>query len=351
MTIKKRAFARAGLIGNPSDGYFGKTISIIIRNYAAEVELSESPELRIIPGPGDDPRSYRSLAELVSDVELNGYYGAVRLIKAIIKLFAQYCREESIELEAKNFRISYRTNIPRRVGLAGSSAIITAAIRALREFYGVEIPQEVQPSIALSAERDELGIGAGLQDRVIQTYEGLVYMDFAEEIMKAKGRGEYQRLDPGLLPPLFVAYDTTLGEGSEVFHNNIRERFERGEEKVVSAMRKFAELTDAARDALLGGRAQKIGPMMSENFDLRRSLYRLSRRNLQMIEIARAAGAHAKFAGSGGAAIGTYESEKTLRKLTQTYRAAGYEIFEPIVTGPGEKASAPRTRGQSPAGI
>ena len=46
------------------------------------------------------------------------------------------------------------------------------------EFYGVEIPLEAQPSFVLSIERDELGIAAGLQDRVIQVYEGLVYMDF-----------------------------------------------------------------------------------------------------------------------------------------------------------------------------
>ena len=31
--IRKRTYARAGLLGNPSDGYYGKTISIIVRNF------------------------------------------------------------------------------------------------------------------------------------------------------------------------------------------------------------------------------------------------------------------------------------------------------------------------------
>ena len=35
MIIAAHAYARAGLVGNPSDGYFGKTISFIIRNFAA----------------------------------------------------------------------------------------------------------------------------------------------------------------------------------------------------------------------------------------------------------------------------------------------------------------------------
>ena len=338
MLIRKQAFARAGLIGNPSDGYFGKTISIIIRNYSATVALEETPQLSIVPNPNDDPRSYSSIDELVTDVKLSGYYGGVRLIKAIIKRFAQYCSDNAIRLEPKNFTISYETNIPRGVGLAGSSAIITAAIRALKQFYAVEIPREIQPSIVLSAERDELAIGAGLQDRVIQTYEGAVYMDFSRRIMDAKGRGEYEPLDPSLLPPIFIAYDTSLSEGSEVFHNNIRERFERGEKKVVSAMQTFADLTDKARDALIGGQPKLLGPLMSENFDLRKSLYRLSKRNIQMIEIARAQGAHAKFAGSGGAAIGTCNNKNTFQSLAEAYRAANFEIFKPLVNQKHENA-------------
>ncbi len=49
MIIRTNANARAGLIGNPSDGYFGKTISIICRNFAARVTCYESPRLAIVP--------------------------------------------------------------------------------------------------------------------------------------------------------------------------------------------------------------------------------------------------------------------------------------------------------------
>ena len=47
MIIVKNTYARAGLIGNPSDGYFGKTISFSIRNFRAQVVLYESPQLEI----------------------------------------------------------------------------------------------------------------------------------------------------------------------------------------------------------------------------------------------------------------------------------------------------------------
>ena len=190
MIIRTAAYARAGLIGNPSDGYFGKTISVIVRNFAARITLYESPDLVIVPSQQDHSR-FKNIPDLVRDVKLNGYYGGVRLIKATIKRFAEYCTLHSIELPERNFTIEYQTNIPRQVGLAGSSGIITATLRALMQFCGVQgIPKETQPSLILSVERDELGISAGLQDRVIQVYEGAVYMDFRRDLVENEGRGQ-----------------------------------------------------------------------------------------------------------------------------------------------------------------
>ena len=125
------------------------------------------------------PSRFRSIHELARDVQLHGYYGGIRLVKATIKRFVDYCEREGLALHERNFSVRYETNIPRQVGMAGSSAIIVATLRCLMEFYGVEIPLHVQPSLVLSVETEELGIAAGLQDRVIQCYEGLVYMDFA----------------------------------------------------------------------------------------------------------------------------------------------------------------------------
>ena len=37
MIIQTKAYPRVGLIGNPSDGYFGKTISFVFKNYPENV--------------------------------------------------------------------------------------------------------------------------------------------------------------------------------------------------------------------------------------------------------------------------------------------------------------------------
>src|SRR5688572_25093022 len=144
MIIIAHAYARAGLVGNPSDGYFGKTISFIIRNFRATVKLWESPHFEIVPTHGDFAR-FASVDAFLKDQKLHGYYGGMRLIKAAIKKFHEYCHRHDIELSDRSFTVSFDTDIPRLVGLSGSSAIVVAMLRALMQFYAVEIPRHLLP--------------------------------------------------------------------------------------------------------------------------------------------------------------------------------------------------------------
>lgn len=331
--IRQQGFARAGLIGNPSDGYHGKTISFLVRDFHADVILYEWEDLELILSQEDRSR-FGSVRELARDVRLHGYYGGVRLVKATIKKFVDYCLKQNLPLHERNFSIRYESNIPRQVGLAGSSAIIVATLRALMEFYGVEIPLHLQPSLALSVETEELGIVAGLQDRVIQVYGGLVYMDFAREAMRQEcgyRYGVYERLDPALLPPLYLAYSEEEGEPTEVTHRPLRVRFDQGDPDVVGAMQRFARLTDDAKKSLLAGDADRLSRLIDENFDTRRSICQLQPAHVRMIETARQAGASAKFAGSGGAIIGTYRDETMYLRLKRDLEAIGCRVLKPVI--------------------
>ena len=331
MIIRNKGYARAGLIGNPSDGYFGRTISLIVRNFAAEVTLYESPRLTIVP-QRSDRQEFADLEDLVGDVRMHGYYGGIRLIKAAIKRLRDYCRGKGIELPKKNFTIEYETDIPVRVGLAGSSGIITATMRALLEFYGVTVPKAMLPNLILSVELEELGIGAGLQDRVIQVYEGVVFMDFDKERMEREGHGLYEELDTGKLPPLFIAYHDSLAEGTEVTHNDLRSRFNRGEAAVLKGIEEWAGLTLKARDLIVAGKGKEIGPLMNRGFDLRRELIKISEGNMRLIETGRKLGAWTQFAGSGGAVVGTYDGDPgRLAKLEQAYGEFGAKVIVPTV--------------------
>jgi len=331
MIIRRKAYARAGLIGNPSDGYFGKTISIIARNFAAEVTLFESPRLAILP-QRSDCLEFGSLEELVADVRLHGYYGGIRLIKAAIKRFTDYCRRQQMALPDRNFTIEYQTGIPVRIGLAGSSDIVTATMRALMDLYEVHVPKPSLPNLILSVELDELGIGAGLQDRVIQVYEGAVFMDFDKGVMERDGHGIYDPLDPQLLPPLFIAFHDNLAEGTEVTHNDLRSRYNRGDPQVLEGMRRWAQLAQDARDLIVAGCGREIGPLMNENFDLRSKLLNISEGNRRLVETGRKLGAATKFAGSGGAVIGTHDGDPgRLKRLKTAYAEFGARVIVPEI--------------------
>lgn len=336
MIIRCRAYPRAGLIGNPSDGYFGKTIAFTFSNFHAEVVLFQTPELEIQPNARDHSR-FLSIHDLHRDVQRHGYYGGIRLLKAAVKRFYDYCQKNHIELDDRNFTLRYSTNIPTQVGLAGSSAIITACMRALMSFYQVQIPKPVLAGLVLSVENVELGIPAGLQDRVTQSYEGVVYMDFNKALMERQGYGHYEEIDMSLLPPVYIAYRSELAEGTEVFHNNIRARWENREPAVVAAMEEWAGYAAQVRDLLLQRQGHRIAPLLDANFDLRRKIYNISQSNIQMVETARSVGASAKFTGSGGAIVGTYADEPMYKKLEEAMQAIGIRVFKPkLIKSAGE---------------
>lgn len=56
MIIEEKAYARAGLVGNPSDIFHGKTISLLFDRFQARVVLYETPDLVIVPNERDQSR-------------------------------------------------------------------------------------------------------------------------------------------------------------------------------------------------------------------------------------------------------------------------------------------------------
>ena len=291
-TIKTRSFARAGFLGNPSDGYFGKTISFAFLNFGVELTLTESARLRFVPGEVDDA-TFESPEQLVRDLRLYGYYGGIRLLKAVTKRFWEWCN--------------------------------------LTRFYNVEIPIEIAPTICLEAEKEELRINCGFQDRVIQMYNGVVFMDFEKSFVEANNRGKYERLDPALMPNLYVSYDAARAEESGEAHKEVKRLFEAKNTDVLSAMSEFADIAQQGRDAIVSGKPEKLPALVNANFDLRDSIFHVAEENRRMVMTARKSGASAKFAGSGGAIVGTYEDDAQFAALERDLAAIGCRTIRPTI--------------------
>jgi len=334
--IKKTVYPRIGFLGNPSDGFFGKTISFPLKNFKAEVVLWPSEQLKFIPNI-EDQEEFSSIADLFEVTQTQGYYGGIRLLKAATSVFYRYCKKEKIKLAKKNFSIVYRSNIPMQRGLAGSSAIVIGTLKALIDFYQIgekTILPAILSGIALEAEVSELRITAGLQDRVVQSYEQPVYMDFGRNAFSENGGafGSYKTFSEKLLPPMGLVWSRSMSESGKA-HSDIRSRFENGDSEVISAMEKFAAIAESGMEALKKKDFDKICQLVNANFDLRRELYGdkvVGRDNIDMIEKARQLGAAAKFPGSGGAVMFVARENK-ITEIISKLSKLGYRSERVII--------------------
>jgi len=96
-------------------------------------------------------------------------------------------------------------------------------------------------------------------------------------------------------------------------------------------MARLGSLAAQGRDALLARDTARLADLINQNFDTRRAIYRLPPWQIAMVETARACGASAKFAGSGGAIVGTYDAEPTFETVRRRLAAIGSRTIKPDV--------------------
>jgi len=328
--IETIGYPRAALIGNPSDGFNGETVAFTFSNFSAQAKLSPSNQL-VLASHNAKTVTFSSIDHLISEIKTRGYSPPVALVQATIKQFWEHSSKTSSLNSHQLFRLQTVSDIPYQVGIAGSSAIIVAVLRALMRHYKVQIEKPVLASLALSVETEELNIPGGLQDRVTQVYQGLMHMDFSKAHFRRQGYGQYEALDPKILPHLYIAWRSSSAEGSEVFHNDIRERFDKNDKEILLAIERWKKLTQDFLEGLKLQDITKLQHAMDENFDQRAQIYQISADNLEMIRIARACSASAKFAGSGGAIIGIYDHSDTYNQLQQCFAKKNINILKPKI--------------------
>jgi glucuronokinase len=278
-----RAFARAALAGNPSDGYGGAVLAVCVPQLAAHADAVAAPDARSEPPSA--------------------------LVDAAIARFGR-----------GPCAVRWATSVPREVGLGGSSAIVTATVRALCALHGHELASDELAEMALAVEVEDLGIAAGPQDRYAQAHEGLVLMDFAG------ARPRVERLDPALLPALYLAWRGDAAEASHAVHGGLRERG--GERHVRAGMQRLAGHARTAAEALRGGDHAAFAAALDASLDERAALVDLDPRHEAMVHAARDAGASANYAGSGGAIVGTLPPDG-FEPVVRALRVFGCEVIAP----------------------
>lgn len=313
-SVVSSAFPRAGLLGNPSDLYEGRGIGFTFEDFGAEVELRASD----IAEAGDLTR-----------IETGGLLYSplpqapeVPILTAVRQMLPELGVDD---VQQGKFRLALSCDIPQQLGLSGSSAIIIAAFRAVCSGLSISVDDAKIADLALRVETEIMGIAAGPMDRMVQSHEGLVAMDFAS--------GEVESLDPTLLPPIAILMDERPGKDSGSVHAPVRERWEAGDPEVRSVMAEFRPLVERGLAALKAGDTASLITCVNRNFDLRAQVFPIADRDRKIIEIARLLGAGSKFCGSGGAILAVHEDEGVLEELCLRVISEGYRGLRPRITG------------------
>ena len=289
--------ARIGLLGNPSDIYGGRCVSFTF-DRTASVIVSDSENWEIT---NEWEGTERQLE----------YNGKNDLVKAIL-------RKLSVQHPLK---IEYQSEIPIGVGLAGSSAIIIATIKALNRHFKMGMDLSDIAELALYTEVDELRITAGFQDRYTISHGGLLYMDF-------KGKEYMRKTDPPatlkIYSPLKIPCFLAIGKSkksSSIIHNSLRERFLSGDTSIKRNMDEIACTADKGLFYLLRENWSDLGKAMNANHNLRRQIGAFFPPDEEIINYALSLGAlGAKSAGSGGAVLVLSEDLKVKERMSERYK-------------------------------
>lgn len=284
--------ARAALAGNPSDGYGGAVVAFPVDGLTAVVSVE----------PGEDFR----LA--VSDPDLD------RLLRATVNGFAAHT-----DTPRPSVTVSATTTIPRSVGLAGSSALIMATLRALAALSGHSFDPIELAQLALRIEQERLGVAAGLQDRLVQAVGRPLAMTFDPvgfDVLDA----------PGELP-LFIAWRPAAARPSDIVHRSLRRRFDAGDEHVRASMAGLASQARRAADAIRSGDRHELGAAMSRTFEIRSMMVDVDTATVELVRTSVRAGAVANSAGSGGSIVGLARDLEHLERVEAAFRSVDAEFL------------------------
>lgn len=284
--------ARAALAGNPSDGYGGAVVAVPVPDLFATVATSESG----VFGIHTDDTELRRLLSVTADA----YATSVGPLPTVT--------------------ISASTTIPRSVGLAGSSALVIATLRSLGGWTEHRWDRVALAELALSVERERLGIAAGLQDRLVQAVGHPVLMRF-EPV-------SFATLDLPEDLPLYVAWHLAAAAPSDTVHRSLRRRFDAGDDVVVETMRVLAVQAERAHRGLAARDASLLGDAMDRSFDLRVAITEVGERQRRLVDIGRRLGASVNSAGSGGSVVGLAPETAQLDRLRAAYESIGAGFVE-----------------------
>lgn len=327
-SVVRRVPARVGLVGNPSDGYGGAVLATIVPDLAAVVTATASAGVSF-DGSGTCV-GWSSVDEWSAHVDRFGHGREERLASAALAVLVGHLRATRPS-NPPGIELQWSTDIPRSVGLAGSSALAVGIIQATAACWGEELDRRVVAALALRAERDVLGLAAGWQDRVVQSFGRTVLVDAGRmEVVDAPGLPavdvpgvDVVSTPQGAPVPLLVAWSTEASVPSDHYHAPLR----RHAAALVEPMAKLAALARSAAAAWAAGDVAAVASALDAGWHLRQSCAPLREDHATLVELVRSCGLAATTPGSGGSVVAIAPDPVASARAIDAVRRVGGQVL------------------------
>jgi D-glycero-alpha-D-manno-heptose-7-phosphate kinase len=228
------------------------------------------------------------------------------------------------------------SEMPSGAGLGSSSTIATCIIALLNSMTGWEMSDFGMALLAMDCEEEALATRYGWQDQFSPvTGGGVKYMRHwpsgdvrgIEINALPLGEGELAELQKSLV----VCYTGMSRPAGAILHK-VAEGFEAGDPVVVGGLKNMSKCAERIRVHLLEGHVEVAGAVLSEGWDLHKTLHPdvTNERIEELYEIAFAHGAvGGRVCGAGGGGTMLFHCGQNREyAVKQALRAAGATIFD-----------------------
>lgn len=230
---------------------------------------------------------------------------------------------ERISRPIPKISIAVKSDIPIASGLGSGAAISTAIIRALLEYYKLNLPNEAINEIVYEVEKVHHGTPSGIDNTVI-VYEQAVYFV----------RGETLETISSAKPFSLLVADTGQAALTKIAVGDLRKLYDADRARIEPIIESVGKLVKTAREAMKEGDIPLLGKLMLENHALLQQLTVSSPELDKLVDAAMNAGAMgAKLSGGGrGGNMIVLVQPETKDAITIALKLAGaVRVFETIV--------------------
>jgi D-glycero-alpha-D-manno-heptose-7-phosphate kinase len=202
----------------------------------------------------------------------------------------------------RGFDLVLQTAAPPGSGLGSSSSLVVCLIGLLNDFYDRGLDSYEIAQLAVTIEREEMGLRGGLQDQYASAFGGFNFMEFEAQRRVVNPLRVRESVLDELESNLILCFTGSTRAGANVIEDQTK-RYEQSDDATVEGMRAQKRLAVAMKDAVLRGELNDFGELLHEAWQAKRAMSPKIPNSFidQLYETAREHGAiGGKVTGAGG---------------------------------------------------